>query len=127
MNESTLQLQRSIIKRCGIRFDHFQRIHILNHAHTIIPERSVPNSQFPHFGTVLQIKALQRNVPLSILPHEEALHAYHHTLQVLQPNQLHLIHVDTAVTPNSHTSQLRKAAKVQLRQLLLVAAPATNH
>ena len=90
----TLQFQWSIeeIDAHSIQFshfNHFQRRHILNLTHGIIPEGRIPNLQFSQPLTILQTEMTIENTTNFL----EAVLSNHHSLQAIQSYYLHFTYI----------------------------------
>ena len=110
----TLQFQRSIAEIVTVfiqfsHFNHFQRRHILNLTHGIITEGMMTHLQFFQSLTILQIEMTIRiRFRPPILIRREAILPNHHSLQLIQSNQLHFFHIHKTLITNLNTLQLWK-------------------
>ena len=114
----TLQLQwsTSVIVTPFIQishFNHFQSIHILNLNRWIIGEWIATNLQFSQLRTILQIEMTSRIITPTILKLRETVHSNHHSLQLRQANQMHLIHIRKAVVTHYQLFQIHKSRQIQ--------------
>ena len=73
--------------------NHFQSIHVLNLTHGIVSKGITTNPQFSHSLAILQIELTIWIITSIILLLREAILSNHHSLQLIQSNQLHSTHI----------------------------------
>ena len=98
----TRQFQWSIIEIVTLfiqfsHFNHFQWRHILNLTHRIVIEGITTHLQVAQLRTTLQIEMTIWIITITIPILREAILSNHHSLQLRQPNQMHLIHIHQTI------------------------------
>ena len=62
----------------------------------------------------------------TILALSETVHSNHHTLQLIQSNQLHFIHIHERVVSNHNSSHIRESSQIQHSEGRVATAPILN-
>ena len=114
MNENTIQTQTvTAVLIISSHFKHCQQIHVLNHTHRIVGKGVAINNNRLTLRTVLQVESTIGVTKTTMLPFREAVLPNHNALQLLQSNQLHLVHKRKAVISNLQSLQLAEMRQIQ--------------
>ena len=91
----------------------FQRRHILDLTHGVVREGIMTDLQFSQSLTILQIEATVSIITQIMILLFEATVSNHHSLQLIQPNQSHNLHLPKATISDYQFSQLDKNGKIE--------------
>ena len=119
----THQLQRSkaevgALFIQGAHFNHLQTVKILHLAHEEVCEGSAANPQLSQSLTILQA---EMTICVNSTTLGKAIPSNHHSLQLLQPIQLHLVHIPKAVvSDNQPLNSVKRPKSRQPMQSLYI-------
>ena len=108
-------------------FNHFQCIHILNLTHRIIRERANPcDSQLSQLWTILHIQTTVFLLQPFFFLFRKALIPNYHTLQLLQPQNAHSLHILETLIPHSEFPEISKSPQIQFLQTPIITTIITH-